>query len=469
MYGWNNNIPGFSFYDKKEDEVLVMGLAKSVDRIEKEVQENAGEGILKGGSSISNLLCGQAERSILTVRHLFEHKGEKKKVRDIVKIVLLNPTSIAKVFVSSIYEFLLEIYEGLVIAIPKRIRGEPVNWPFYRPYFPFFRMGVNSILREIATEAALVEVQREVPYIYLTYGGYDWVSHYRGPNAPSSYGALDQIDFSVRKVVKEASQKGYDVYIMSDHGQVDSIPFEKKYFEEFEDFIERATKLKAKEIDMEEEERGSRQRYLYYKLKYYTKHVSVPLKALLWVFTKILKKSLPKAVIPKVSTKKQEIVISISSCLAHLYFTKEKKRLSISQIEALYPFLIERIVQHDGVGFIIGIDKGKTIVLAKDGKYEISKDGYKSFGNRFLPIYGEEEKLIDQIREFSSLKYFGDLALNGSYDGKKFVTFEHFHFGTHDGIGGNQQIGFFASKNKMDLDKVKNAKELYKFFKEYHK
>jgi hypothetical protein len=467
MYGWNQNIPGFRFFDKKNSSVLSMGSGRAVNHIEEEIEQQGNPGILEGGTSISNILSGGAERSILTVRHLFKHGSDQKKIKDILKVVLLNPMSAIKVLGLSIYEFFLELYESFAIGIPKKLRGELVNWPFYQPYMPFMRMGVNSIIREIATESALVEMERDVPYLYVTYGGYDWISHYRGPNAVSSYGALDQIDFSVRKVVRKAQKKGYDVYIISDHGQVDSVPFEKIYYEEFDKFIENASRLKVKDITGNDE-RSSREKFVYYKLKHYYNHFSLPLKGVSWLGLKILEKSLPKIVPPRLATTKQEIVLLLSSCLAQLYLTKSKERLSISQIEDMYPFMIERIVQHKGIGFIIGKEKEKIIVLAQDGKYEINKKGFRSFGNRFLPIYGEEERLIDQIREFANLKYSGDLILNGAYDGEKFVAFEHFHFGTHDGIGGNQSIGFFASKQKMDFSKVKNAAELYKIFRDYH-
>ncbi len=49
------------------------------------------------------------------------------------------------------------------------------------------------------------------------------------------------------------------------------------------------------------------------------------------------------------------------------------------------------------------------------------------------------------------------------------MAFEEFHFGSHDSIGGAQSDAFFVSKEKIKLDHIINAKDLYHIFLQYHK
>ncbi len=465
MYNDNSNIPGFSFFDKKKEKKYVMVFPESARAIEDELSKK-NYGILTGGSSIGNVFCGGAKRSIFTIAHLFRTDTGAKTVRDVLFIVFLNPLSTLKVLSFSLYELLIEVYESFLEVVSSIFHRKEFNWPFFYPYFPLFRMIINSIVREVTTEASVLEMERNVPYIYTTYVGYDWISHYRGPRAISSFSLLTQIDFSVRKLYKKAVEKGYDFYVISDHGQVPAIPFDRLYHESFEDFLERVSNMEAGVESTHGVERGSRAKYLGYKLGYYYKQFSLPLRAGVYGLLKVFKKTFKQK--EKSSKKFKPLTVLFSSSLAHLYFTYTKRKMSLEDIEKKHLFLVSRIVNHPGVGFVIGRSEKGVEVIADSGKVVINGEKVKFVGEHFLKKYGDEGKLVKQLQEFAQLKYGGDLIINGDYNGERIVAFDDFHLGSHDAVGGEQSDAFFISKEKVDLSHVLNSKDLYHLFIQYH-
>jgi len=467
MYNDNFNIPGFRFLDKKTQKQYTMGVAENARAIEQEISSK-NYGILTGGTSIGNIFCGGAERSILTVAHLYKTESGQKKVRDILALILLNPLATLKVFYSSILEFCIELYESFLEIVTGLVRGKHFNWPFFFPYFPFFRTFVNATVREISTEAALLEMQRNVPYIYLTYGGYDWISHYRGPESLSAFTLLRGIDADVKKLYKIAKKNNYDFYVLSDHGQVPAIPFDRLYYESFESYVSKISNLQTKTLHSYDE-RNSRMKYVYYKLHYYYEHISFPLRIGVHTLLKFMGRQLRKEKDPRIDWKnRKQILMLYSSSLAQMYFTDSTHRCELAEIEKKYPGFVERLVSHPGVGFVIGKQGNSIEIIHAKGRVIISGKDIKFSGERFLQIYGDEKKLIKQITYFAQLKYSGDLILNGAFDGKRIIAFEHFHFGSHDSIGGRQSDAFLISRDKVSLDHVINAKELYGLFFAYH-
>ncbi|MSR86405.1 hypothetical protein EXS74_03340 [Candidatus Woesearchaeota archaeon] len=468
LYNDNSTIPGFRFLDKKTQRSFNCGITSDARYLENELQEK-NYGILRGGSSIGTIFCGDASRSILTVAHLYRTESGRKKIRDVIIVILLNPLQTLHVFLATVSEFFVELSESLRDFLRSILYWEHSNSPFFYPYFPFFRAFINAIAREISTQAGVLEMDRNSPYIYVTYGGYDWIAHYRGPESESGFHILKEIDADVRKLYKQAQKKGYDFYIYSDHGQIPSIPFEKLYYESFASFVQRISKLSARGFSGHDTE-WNWNKYLYYKLEYYYDNISLPFRALAKGFSQLIKHTiLKKKKDPAINWKNTEqIMLLYSSSLAHMYFNHSPEHLDLSDIEQKYPGFVLKLVQHPGVGFVIGT-QGKNIEIIHAKGKVILKDKSVSFeGERFLRLYGDEEKLVRQLKYFAQIKYCGDLIINGAYDGKRIVAFESFHFGSHDSVGGKQNEAFFLSKDKINLDGVLNAKELYKIFYAYH-
>ena len=74
MFGDNYDIPAFRWYDKDRQKLLVSGS----DAAEINARYAKGNGLMRGGSSINNMLNGDAEKSMLTMATLQQRHAPKR-------------------------------------------------------------------------------------------------------------------------------------------------------------------------------------------------------------------------------------------------------------------------------------------------------------------------------------------------------------------------------------------------------
>src|SRR3954449_12740601 len=68
LFGSNDNIPAFRWYDKQTGQLFVSNRAADAEQLEERLTRDGHEGLLKkDGASIGNLLSGGAARSYLTL------------------------------------------------------------------------------------------------------------------------------------------------------------------------------------------------------------------------------------------------------------------------------------------------------------------------------------------------------------------------------------------------------------------
>ena len=106
MFGDNDDIPAFRWYDKDKQKLFVSGSDAALinERYAK------GGGLMRGGSSINNLLSGDAEKSILTAANFKTGASDEKKRRaEDIYLLALNPYFLMRVIVLFIGDVILEV------------------------------------------------------------------------------------------------------------------------------------------------------------------------------------------------------------------------------------------------------------------------------------------------------------------------------------------------------------------------
>jgi hypothetical protein len=464
FYGNNTIIPNFVFFDKKTRKKLSMGSPHSCEIIQKRLDTQRG--LLKGGTSINSGFTGGAARSITTLSKLSSRYSKIRTVGGILYIGMLMPWRLFSALFFASWEVCSELIDSFFDVFKYIFKGKSINSPFLYPYFPLWRAFLNTAAREVSTQGALLEIDRNSPRIFINYTGFDTICHYRGPEAKSSYTVLREIDFDIKKVYKKAKEKNYDVYVMSDHGQLPSIPFEKNFYESFGEFIDRCIDQKGpkkKATDYKE----NHSMYFFYKLKYTYKHFSLPLRILSKAFLFGFSLFFPATKETKNPVVNKDVVVLPSSSLTNIYFNQKKTKMERSDIEALYPDLLLHIIHHPGVGFVIVSEKEKVHVMSAEGSITISKDeSVVKVGEDFLQVYGDEKNLVKQILHYMTIDYCGDVVVNGKFDGKNIVAFDNYQFGAHNGMGGEQHDAFFVSKEKIDLPSGIDATVLFDYLSE---
>ena len=462
MYGENNMVPGFRFVDKKSKRQISFGNPNDVKYFE---QKHFGRkrGIMHDGSSYSNHFSGGASRSIFTMSTVTSDKRLKRiKESTLWLFLFLYPRSFGRVLYYSVAELLIEMFTVLgypFMKLFKRRRGIFGFW------IPFRRLLMNVVLTEMITIGASLDISRGVPRIYINYMSYDEIAHMRGPNSLSAYFMVRALDRRVKRLVNKIPDD-YDVYIISDHGQHDAVPFKSINGMELSEFISKCTQVPSFGLSSAFEGRLSLLSIIMRKTIGFLKDASAPLR---WMGTHFARRVL-NTLKPKhnefIWQDKEQIFVSDSCSLANVYFNLSAERMDLSAIHKKHPKLVEKLVRNKGIGIVMGKEDKKIVLFGKGGKMTITADSVEKSGRDFLKEFGDEAVLVRQLREFNGYDNVGDLVLFGNYSDGIAVSFTD-HVGAHGGIGGEMQHPFFISKKKVDLSKVTNARELHKIFAKY--
>ena len=322
---------------------------------------------------------------------------------------------------------------------------------------------MNVIARELITLGAIIDMKKNTHIIYMNYIGYDEISHHRGPPTKSTYRVVRALDRNIKRIFL-SKKKDYDIFILSDHGHTQSIPFKRIYRQELSEFVNQLAKVSV-------------------TVENYLDDKDVAISQMEKDISEISKQNiLARLILPRKEKQEKEldkkftqITIEVSSCLAHIYFMYHKERLDKSQIEARFPEFIEKLVLHPGIGFAIVKHESNLLILTKTGEAIISEKGVvlraknkkKLFNEYDIPL-NQYPILFKHIAEMATKNFAGDIIIQGSMKNNIMISFAD-HFGTHGGFGGNQNNAFIISKQNLKTNKMYDAKDLNKFFKKTYK
>lgn len=221
FYGIKGCVPAFNFVDSQSGETFVMFDPKCAREIENRISKDT-EALLKGGSAYSNIFTGGAEES-----HYCAAGGGWNRL-----FKVFNPLTWALIFIFHLNIFIrtiilicLEIVIGIHGFVRGIFSGKKVAIEFQ---FILARALICVLLRELVIMGGKIDIARGLPIIHLNLLGYDEQAHLRGPSSKFAHWSLRGIDDAVKRVWKEArlaERRDYDIWIYSDHGQEDSIPY----------------------------------------------------------------------------------------------------------------------------------------------------------------------------------------------------------------------------------------------------
>lgn len=225
FYGVKAAVPAFGFYDYPTNRPLVMFNPEDAAEIENRLEQE-GKGLFTGGSAYSNIFTGGANESHFCISNLGT-AGLLKNRYPLGFIIL----AVLHIF-SLIRTMFLMIFE-LYLALFDFIRGV-IDGKDFRKELKFIpsRVAICIVLRELITIGAQIDVARGLPIVHLNLVGYHEQSHRRGPNSRFARWTLKGIDGSIKRIWKAAQRstvRDYEVWIYSDHGQEDTIPYEKEF------------------------------------------------------------------------------------------------------------------------------------------------------------------------------------------------------------------------------------------------
>ncbi len=221
FYGVAGIVPAFAYLDGEVGRVVRMYERDAVTAVERRLAA-AGRPLLAGGSSYGNVYTGGASvvRFCMATLGLGDAVHPSRPVR-FPFVVVAHLPDLARLGVLAAREAVLGAVDLVAGLRAGQHRGSEVK-------FAQSRIVVNVVLRELIAVAAAVDLARGLPVVYVNFLGYDECAHRRGPDADIARRSLLGIDAAIgrlERAARRAHRRGYDVWILSDHGQEPTVPY----------------------------------------------------------------------------------------------------------------------------------------------------------------------------------------------------------------------------------------------------
>jgi hypothetical protein len=469
MFGNRFDIPGFRWYEKESRTAFV---ARRPDQV-RMVRSRIGQGrpgILQDGSCYVSVFDGDAALALFTLSSLSVHRFfESVRGFGFLLLFLLSPFRVLRVIGQTIVAYVT----GLLSRLLARLRPRVVN-PF-DVLSPLLHAASDTLFTEVETFGVMLDIYRGVPAIYANYNSYDEVAHKLGAASGPALRVLRGIDRRVQQIDRmrrRFCRQEYDLYLLSDHGNSDSIPFSSLTGVSLGKRIARlvGSDLSVEEYASQAAASEEKRRYVLEELRDLKRFVSPRLRtALAAVHHQLERNTRASRHAAYDLARHRDVIVSVSGPLAHVYFNVSVEPLELADIVSLYPQLVDRLIETDGIGVVAGRAAERTVILGNNGGTWITGGSDEIHGPQPLGGFEDAEYLGTQIHQLSHFPHAGDLVVIGAKcsDGRV-VTFEE-QAASHGGWGGPQGYPFIAwpPRRHLPVGEIKDAEDLYSFFSEY--
>lgn len=477
LYGRLDAIPGFRWYERSRRALMVMKRPDHVRRVAARLRAEGAQELLRGGACYAGMFDGGAERTIFTLSTM-GLPGLLQGVRGLglFMLVLLNPGRIWRILRMVLRDILDELWYG--------VRSWEAWWRFLRDPTGLFRTGFlalgNALLHELMTFSVSMDLHRGISPLYAIYVLYDEVAHRYGPDHPVAFRALRRIDAYLREIDRMASfaRRPYDLYIFSDHGMTSAEPFARRFGRSLGDLVRHCLRqpVTLDETAEPDDRRWGSWRYLMVEMRGLERTLSPRGARMVRAARAYVQRQAPR---PEKSPEGRwegaaDVVVRVSGPLAHLYITLAPEPLSLSEIALRWPHLLDALVEHPGIGLVIGREGSDVFLMGRSGARIVRSDGRSQIHGqdpladpeRMAPEgrWLDPERAARELARLARLPDSGDLILLGAWDGRKVVTFED-QRGSHGGLGGGQEIAFliFPSDRALRPQGWRDARDFHAF------
>ncbi len=472
MFGDNSDIPAFRWYDKDQQKLYVSGS----DATELNGRYANGNGLMRSGSSINNMLNGDASKSLLTLAGLLDADSEEKKRRaEDVYLLMLNPYFLARTIVLFLADAALEVWQGWQ---QRRHDVQPRLNRLAHGY-PFVRAATTVFMRDIAANLAILDIIRGAPSIYVTWPGYDEVAHHSGPWTGDAFKVLATYDSVIARVyqtIQEKAPRPYDLIILSDHGQSFGLTFKQRYGLSLKEFIEQqlpqgtsvaqsmggdtgVISLTAASGELENIHQsgvgGAGGRAIARRGQKFLDNNA--------------KKQEAEAGDPG-HDQPAQVTAYGSGNLAQVYFDLYPRKIKLSELNAAYPGMVDALVQHEGIGLVCGYDdEGTPVALGKTGQRNLhtgevqGEDPLRLYAPADPAAYGRSDldTRLWQVRRVMDFPHAGDLMVISTVYADGTVAALEELIGNHGGLGGEQTDAFLFHPADMAVSPTRNSADVF--------
>jgi uncharacterized membrane protein YvlD (DUF360 family) len=436
LLGSNHDMPAFRWYEKETGRTMVSNRGK--DAVELERRHSDGGGLLAaGGASRGNMFSGDAPHCSATMSVLRNRK--RSSAREYFAY-FADPYGFTRTIALYLWDVALE----LGAARRQRRRGE--ERVHRGGAYPFMRGAITVIMRDLNVATLLGDIVEGIPIVYSTFVGYDEVAHHSGVEQPDAFAVLKQHDAQLARLERAIAiaPRPYHLVVLSDHGQSQGRPFRQRYGVELEDLVESALDDGAVYAPPAPDEGMS-------SLGGALTDARDEDTAAARVLARATRDHLVDGeVVPGPNRQAVEeshrdasghaAIVLASGGLGLISLPQREHRLSVGEIESLYPRLISTLVGHPGIGFVmVRADDGGGIALSARGARRLGDDAVKDED----PLRDYGPNAADHLRRTDGFPHCPDILVMCVYDAaaNEVAPFEEF-MGSHGGLGGWQSRPF---------------------------
>jgi hypothetical protein len=454
MYGGPVDIPGFEFLDKRTGTYRWFPRPWDAAAVEA-AHARPGEGIVRGGRTYGCVFGGGADDTVLTFAHLLRPHAFWGRVgfRALVVPALILAWVTAKMSVVTLWELL----RWLGGALKSFTLGRRV--PSLREVGT--RILIGGWLRELFTLGVTADVYAGVPALYVNFVDHDVAAHGLGPRHPAALRTLRGVDRSIgriARVIRRVPALGYDLYVLSDHGQIRSIPFHE--------VAGAGTVAGTVLACLGPSQSGAGP----------TGAASPPPRDAdppmpLWPFVRNGPSRL--AAVERQVRERNAVWVG-GLCVVpagpnvNVYLTHTPARVLTEEIEARYPGALLRLSRHPAVGFVLARDARGPVCYYRGAVLRIPPPP----GSTGCPLFDRPDRgiVVRGLQDLLDMPSSGDVILYGHYAEPGCVNFLG-ERGSHAGPSEAELYGFIAAPPHVPFDfgGVACARDLHPLFARYQR
>jgi hypothetical protein len=402
MYGVAPDIPGFHYHDKRRREDVYFPRGGDAALVDAE-QAAGRRGIVDGGSTYGCVFTGGALNNMFNFATLKRPTGAGL-VRAVAAFVVLG-----WVTVKSAVRTFVEVVRAVLRLIADPVGETRRGWKWL-----LLKIGVSIWLRQLFTLAVSRDIYAGVPAIYVNYLDYDVFAHSYGPRHPRAFRALHRVDRSLRHladVLRRVPEYRYELYVLSDHGQAFTTPYErinagrKLERQLFDDYLLPAHQREAVCAPSGERWRltSGIEAYRYAAPGVWQRFVNYLEEDFPWVLGEI-----------RQARERDCVRVVVAGPNAFVYFLDTDAPLTIEAVDERAPSLADDISRGRGIGFVLARSAEGPVCVWRGKRYRLDHDEPGPFaGREDLAI------VLAGIRDLMAMRSAGDLVIygNGSSDG----------------------------------------------------
>ncbi len=454
LHGNNFGIPAFRWYDKQRRDIIVSSSVRDVGRLEAQISD--GHGLLSGGGAArASVFSGDAERVLMTASVAYQASSNDPMA---YYAFYLNPFTMFHTLALMVWDWLLE----KKAAWGQRLRDEKPRIKRGGIYF-LLRSLMTVFARDFALSALRGDMYAGVPYIYVTFAGYDEVAHHSGILRADTLEVLRKLDRefgNLERLMPDAARR-YKMVVLSDHGATQGATFRERFGESLEDIVRRLVNEPGKAYHVAGF--GARQENVHYVDAAFND-------------SGLSRSRLGRSIARRLKSNHQyevgeetgdDIVVLASGNMGLISFTSPPHRLTLEEIMNSYPALLPGLVRHPGVGFVM-VNSAKRGALAMGMLGTINLETGAVEGEDPLTVYGSLTRQ-NLVRE-NLFPNAPDILVMSTYrtDTDETAAFEEL-VASHGGAGGEQSRPFILYPADLSAGSgpIIGAEAVFKVFKRW--